>query len=172
MNKDELLNKLKLADEEIYLSYGPQEKIDIVIAGGSSLLIRGLLSRQTADIDVINFYNEIEHIFNMYDINSRILTFGDSLAENYEDRLEELDIETKAVNYKMLSLEDLVIMKLHSFRGKDYEDITSKAVVDKLNWNKLNEIIESGEADVSFNERHYKEFLDRYERYKKDCGKQ
>ena len=171
MTREELLNKLKLADEEVYLTYGPQNKIDIVIAGGSSLLIRGLLSRQTADIDVINFYNEIEHIFNMYDINSRILTFGDSLAENYEDRLEELGIETKAINYKMLSLEDLVIMKLHSSRGKDYLDITSKEVVEKLNWDKLKEIIESGEADVSFNERRYKEFLRRFEKYKKDCGR-
>ena len=171
MTREELLNKLKLADEEVYLTYGPQNKIDIVIAGGSSLLIRGLLSRQTADIDVINFYNEIEHIFNMYDINSRILTFGDSLAENYEDRLEELGIETKAINYKMLSLEDLVIMKLHSARGKDYLDITSKEVVEKLNWDKLKEIIESGEADVSFNERRYKEFLGRFEKYKKDCGR-
>ncbi len=172
MTREELLNKLKMADEEIYLSYGPQSKIDIVIAGGSSLLIRGLLSRQTEDIDVINFYNEIEHIFNMYDINSRILSFGDSLAENYEDRLEELDIETKVTNYKLLSLEDLVIMKLHSSRGKDYMDITSKEVIEKLNWEKLKEIIESGEADVSFNERRYKEFLDRYEKYKKDCGRQ
>ena len=172
MNRDELLNKLKLADEDISIAFNVPKKIDVVIAGGSSLLIRGLLARQTSDIDAISFYNEIEHIFNMYDINSRILSFGDSLAENYEDRLEDLDIETKAVRYRLLSLEDLVIMKLHSQREKDYVDITDKAVVEALDWDKLKVIIESGEADVSFNERRYKEFLDRYEKYKRDCGKQ
>ena len=172
MNRDELINKLKLADEDISIAFNIDKKIDVIIAGGSSLMIRGLLARQTYDIDAISFYNEIEHIFNMYDINSRILAFGDSLAENYEDRLEDLNLDTKSVRYRLLSLEDLVIMKLHSHRDKDYADITSKEVVNALDWDKLKQIIESGEADVSFNERRYKEFLGRYEKYKKDCGKQ
>ena len=172
MDRDELIKNLKLADREIHGFFRGKKTIDVVIAGGSSLMIRGLLSRQTDDIDAISFYNDVEQIFNKYDINSRILTFGDSLAENYEDRLEDLNIETKAVRYHLLSLEDLVIMKLHSQRGKDYTDITSKEVVSNLDWDKLKQIIDSGEADVSFNERRYKEFLDRYEKYKKDCGKQ
>ena len=171
MNRDELLKNLIEADEEIYATFGNVSKIDVVIVGGSSLLLRGLLPRQTQDIDTINFVQTIETIFNKHDINSRVLTFGDSLAENYVDRLEDLNLETKVITYKLLSLEDLVIMKLHSHRGKDYEDISNKDVVEVLDWNKLEQIISSGEADVSFNERKYKEFLDRYAKYKKDNGR-
>ena len=168
MTREELLNKLKLADEEIADTFGEGTIIKVIIAGGSSLLVRRLLARQTKDIDVINFYNEVEHIFNKYNINSRILTYGDSLAENYEDRLEDIDVETKVVKYKMLSLEDLVIMKLHSHRSKDYLDISSKEVVESLNWELLDQIVSSGEVDTSFNERVYKEFLEQYEKYKKE----
>ena len=168
MTREELLNKLKLADEEIADAFGEGIIIKVIIAGGSSLLVRRLLARQTKDIDIINFYNEVEHIFNKYNINSRILTYGDSLAENYEDRLEDIDVETKVVKYKMLSLEDLVIMKLHSHRSKDYLDISSKEVVESLNWELLDQIVSSGEVDTSFNQRVYKEFLEQYEKYKKE----
>ena len=171
MNREELFERLKKADREIYGFYKGQKKIDIVIAGGSSLMIRGLLERPTDDIDALNFYHDVEQIFNKYDINSRIFAYGDSLAEKYEDRLDDIDIQTHAVRYRLLSLEDLVIMKLHSHRDKDYIDITNKEVVNALDWDKLKQIIDSGEADVSFNERRYKEFLGRYEKYKKDCGK-
>ena len=171
MNRDELLKNLIEADKDIFKSFGEHKEIEIVIAGGSSLLIRGLLLRQTYDIDTFNFSQEIEKIFAQYDINSRIMAHSDSLAENYEDRLEDVPFETIGITYKLLSLEDLVIMKLHSHRQVDYNDISNKAVVDALDWNKLETIISSGEVDVSFNQRRYQEFLDRYVKYKKDNGK-
>ena len=168
MNREELFDKLKQADEEIFMICGNERRIDIIIVGGSSLIIRGLLSRQTPDIDVLNFYHNLESVFNKYDMNSRVLAFGESFAENYEDRLENVDIETKVINYKMISLEDLVIMKLHSTRPKDKEDITSPDVLTSLNWDKLDSIVQSGEVDVSFNERQYRLFIENYEKYKKE----
>ena len=44
-------------------------------------------------------------------------------------------------------------------------------VLEKLDWNKLEKIVDDGEADNSFNTRIYKEFLSRYEKYKKDFKK-
>ena len=58
MNREELLNRLIEADEEIYATFGHINKIDVVIVGGSSLLIRGLLSRQTQDIKRTMVNNE------------------------------------------------------------------------------------------------------------------
>ena len=172
MDREELMHRLIEADKEIYSTFGLQHKVDVVIVGGSALILHGLLSRQTQDIDTINFIQAIEIIFNKYDINSRVLTFGDASAENYEDRLENLDLSTNSVNYRLLSLEDLVIMKLHSHRSKDYEDICSDEVLKALNWDKLEQIISSGETDVSFNQRKQDEFLGRYANYKKDHRKQ
>lgn len=62
-------------------------------------------------------------------------------------------------------------MKLFSTRGKDHQDIREKEIIEKLNWGLLDSIISSGEVDVSFNERRYKEFLSRYHEYVEECKK-
>ena len=168
MHKNELIKTLISADEDASLVIKTQEKIKVIIAGGSALIMHNVIQRQTMDIDTIGLNAELELVFNELGINSRMNAFSDSLAECYEDRLEKIDISTNVIDYYMLSLEDLVIMKLFSDRGKDYKDITNKQLLEKLDWNKLDQIIQSGEADVSFNQDRYKRFLKKYEDYKKE----
>ena len=164
-----MITKLKALDEEAALII--DAKISMIIVGGSALVLGNHLNRSTQDIDVIDIYPELQSILENYDVNNRSNAFSDCLAENYENRLVKLDIETKVIEYYLLSLEDLVIMKLYSDRPNDYLDITNKQILDNLNWVKLEEIISSGEADVSFNERRYKQFLAKYDKYKADYKK-
>ena len=166
MDKEGLIKKLLEADQEIALSHPNNRPINVVIGGGSVLIIQDLVDRQTIDIDVLGFYTDVEDVFNKHSINSRMNTFVDTQAENYLDRLIPLELNTKVIHYYLLSLEDLVIMKLFSGREKDYNDISSPNVIRNLNWDLLDKIIEDGEVDNSFNERRYKIFLDNYDRYK------
>ena len=172
MNKNELISKLVALDEEVSMVLPNDERINMTIVGGGALILQGYLNRITLDIDLIDIYYPIlMPILEKYDVNCRSNTFVDCLAENYTSRLVKVNLSTKIIDYFTLSLEDLVIMKLFSTRGKDHQDIREKGIIEKLNWGLLDSIISSGEVDVSFNERRYKEFLSRYHEYVEECKK-
>ena len=170
MNKKELIDKLLLADEEISMIYPSSPRINVVIGGGSVLIIQGLIDRQTPDIDTIGYYKGLESVFNKYEINSRMNAYSDCVAEKYEDRLIRIDLQTKTLDYYMLSVEDLVIMKLFSDRIKDYKDITEKTVLERIDWTLMQKIVDDGELNYSFDEKRYKRFLDKYNKYKREFG--
>ena len=168
MDKKELIEKLLQTDEEISLLSNSDFKVDVIIAGGSALIIRDIIFRQTPDIDVIGLYKGMEFIFNKYNINSRVNAFSDNLAENYEDRIEKLDLKTKSLTFYTLGLEDLFLMKLYSDRKKDYLDITNDNFLSQINWDLIDKIIADGELDNTFNEKKYRSFLQKYENFKKE----
>lgn len=170
-NKQEVLERLIAADDEASSISASDYNAKVVLVGGSVLIIRDLIFRQTPDIDTINLSKELINVFRKYDINCDANAFCESIPYNYEDRLEPVDIPTKVIKYYTISLEDLVIMKLFSSRGKDYKDIISPKVLEKLDWKKLEKIVSDGETDNSFNTRAYSEFLSRFEKYKKDYKK-
>ena len=120
---------------------------------------------------VLAFYPVLNPIIEKHDMNCRSNAFCDCIAENYVDRLVKLDLITKAIDYYNMSLEDVVIMKLFSDRKKDLDDIREKEVVNSINWHLLDSIIQSGEANNTFNERRYKWFLEKYNAYVKECKK-
>ena len=171
MERTDLITVLRTLDEKASRIIPLGNKIVLTIAGGSALILGGHIKRSTTDIDILDNYPELQSLFGKYDVNNRINAYADSLAENYEDRLVKFDLETKAIDYYLLSLEDIVIMKLFSNRTKDYKDIREKDVINNLNWELLDKIISSGEADISFNQTRYKQFLERYEEYKKEFSK-
>lgn len=171
MNKEELIQRLLKADEELSLLVEDKQRIKVVIVGGSALIINNVISRSTMDIDVIGLYQNLDAAFSKYDINSMSNSFIDSLAENYDSRLVKLELKTKVLDYYTLSIEDLVIMKLHSSRKKDYLDATNEEVIKTLNWTLLEKIVDDGELDNTFNERKYKEFLNKFNEYIKEYKK-
>lgn len=135
------------------------------------LVIKELIFRQTPDIDTVGVVRGLDAIFSKYDINDRANAFSDCLAYNYEDRLEKIDIPTKTIIYYMLSLEDVVIMKLHSGRGMDWKDITSPNVLEKINWDLLISIVNNGELDYQTNESVHSQFMYQFNKYVKEYKK-
>lgn len=124
------------------------------------------------DIDIVGSYVPLLNpIIEKYDMNCRSNAFCDCIAENYEDRLTKLNLKTKAIDYYLMSLEDIVVMKLFSDRKKDLNDIRLPEVVSNINWVLLDEIITSGEVDNSFNTRRYEWFLKKYKEYVEECRK-
>ena len=172
MDKKELVERLISLDKEVSMVIPNAERITMTIVGGGALILQGYLNRVTMDIDLIDiYYPVLAPILDKYDVNYRSNAFSDNLAENYLDRLVKVDLNTKIIDYYVLSLEDLVIMKLFSTRAKDWKDIREKEVTDHVNWDLLKQIVTSGEADNTFNTRVYKEFLERYEDYLKENNK-
>lgn len=171
MEKKELLEKLLLADEEISMLYHSDEKIRVIIVGGSSFIIKGIIKRQTPDIDTMGLYRQLEPIFNKYEINSNANAYSDNLPYNYEDRLEKVELDTKIVEYFTPSLEDMVIMKLFSSRSKDSKDVENPNVLSQIDWDKLDSLVSSDELDYSFDKERLNIFKHNYENYVKKYKK-
>lgn len=173
MEKNKLLANLIKIDEEVSLLFEPTNvKIKIVITGGGAFLLKGLISRSTPDIDVLNGYKQIEFILNKYNANTRVNAYSDCFAYNYEDRLEKVELKTKMLEYYVLSTEDLIISKLFSFRPKDIEDIKSTMKKGVVNLNKLIQIVDSGEVkNACLSDRHYDEFMFNYNKFLKEYRK-
>ena len=170
MYKDDIFVKLKEFDEMICATYGKEVKLDVVIVGASGFVLGSYLFRSTVDIDVYGPLPIDENILKNYDMNTGVNAFSMMEPYNYKDRLVRIDIDTKVVNYYRFSLEDLVVMKLASTRGKDYQDITQDSVVSVLNWDLLEKIVYE-ECDNSFNDKPYKELIEKFEVYKKEYKK-
>ena len=161
---NELRERLIKLDEEIYLTYEGKESICVVVGGGA-LLLFGYISRATLDIDVLLASREIIPFFDKYDINMKVSSLIYRFPYNFEDRLIKIGLDTKAVKYYSLSLEDLVVSKLYSGRIKDQQDIGNIKVLNNIDWEQLDNLIIEAKMST-LNEREYSELLSMYNEYK------
>ena len=166
--KDELFKRLIRLDEDADLMFDDDKRFSMVIVGGSALILLEVISRATSDIDALYVSSEIIELLERYDINSAVSTFINNFPYNYYDRLVELH-KGRKIDFYSASLEDIVIAKLYSGRDKDRQDITSKNVLEKLDWAILEELaISENEARASaLNEFRYNEFKSNYDDYVK-----
>lgn len=160
-------------DEEASLMLDEHDRsYGAVIVGGAALMLQGLTDRPvTHDIDFIGISVELLPIMKEYRaMNLHAATFADNLPYNYEDRLVELDLHTRAVRFLSPSLEDLAVMKLCSFRPNDQSDLESAALLRHLDWGRLDYLVrDPGEAAASImSERQYQELLYQYREYRKE----
>lgn len=111
------------------------------VLGGSALVFHGVSSVATIDIDVANKLNDkIRNLVDDFisDNASEVAV----LPKRYMNRLVPFHAEEfKHITVYLLSLEDLVVTKLGSFRHKDKEDLTKTDLMQKVNYDKLLEII-------------------------------
>ena len=168
LTQADIIERLENLDEDIYVfvkanGISVPNKIIVHIAGSTCLTMRNLSTTKTDDIDVYYVSNAIANIaLEKYDMNTRVSSFN--LTYNYEDRLEKIDLETKIIDYYMLSLEDTVALKLLANRQKDMDNLDKELVVDRIDWTKLKEIALEMEYSV-FGERMWKEFVHTYNEY-------
>jgi hypothetical protein len=159
----EVVDRLKRVDEDLSLMYDNIE-FECIIVGGSALILMECIPRATHDIDILSIYNpEVMKIFEKYDFNSQVFAYEDNFPYNYKDRIEKIDINTKVVFYYRASLEDMVISKLCAYRPTDQRDITEKMLVDKINWDLLEEL--SIELKTTLSDYRYQNFKFIYNQY-------
>ena len=167
MQSEDIRRRLERLDEDASLLLDGDETYQMLIVGGSALILLGKLSRATHDIDALTVPRELYSLLDKYDINTRVEAYIDHFPYNFQDRLQPLPFGGRKVRFYTLSLEDLVIAKLCSFRDTDRADIESPAVVAAVNWERLERLaVDEDELQASIlNERRYQEFLSRYRAY-------
>ena len=172
MDKNDLLQILLSVDEEVELSLGIlSPKPCVVIVGGAAFFLNdATLRKVTHDIDILEADTALRNILNKYpQINFAVNAYVNNLPYNFEDQLITLDIGARAVNYAIVSMEDLAIMKLYAQRPHDMQDLKSAAENGLLNWDLLEHLAYAqDEAKASaLSEKSYNEMVYAYEKFKK-----
>lgn len=171
--KQEITERLLKLDEEVSLALDDTETYyEMVIVGGGALVLIDKLSRATQDIDAIMYPKELCPFLEKYDINNHVLAYMTNFAPDYYDRRIRIDIPTKKIHFYTASLEDIVISKLFSDRPKDKHDIMNTEIIKALDWNKMDEIINSEDFnDNILNDRLRNVFMYNYRDYKEEALK-
>jgi hypothetical protein len=147
LSKKIIINVLKELDHLV------PEKVNLLIAGGASLICQNIPITATKDIDAIPFKSQLNtndlapYIIKISQkfgltkdlINDYFYSFSYSLPDDYGDRLVVVYKGKKLIAYA-ISLIDLLIMKFMAHRDKDREHILA--------------IIKLKKPDLSFVEKH------------------
>ena len=172
MNQEDILQRLDWLDTEAYATIDTPHMYKMIIVGGIGLVLLGVISRATQDIDALEASPEIRHLLAKYDANLRVSTYINNFPYNFEDRLVPLPVGGRKILFYTCSLEDIVIAKLYSPRDTDRQDLLSEDVLKHLDWNRLKHLaLDEDEAKVSaLNENRYQDFLYDYQEYVRSCG--
>lgn len=172
LGRDEIINNLLMLDEEISLTFSNDAHYNIIIVGGSALVLIEKISRATMDIDTIECSKELQPYMEHYGINNRVLAYQNNFSCDYMERCIKLDIPTKKLDIYTASLEDIVIAKLFSTREQDAQDIRSPKVIESLNWDILATIADSDDLRIdAFNDHAYMVFRNNYKMYRQEMMK-
>lgn len=169
-NRTGILERLERLDEDADLLFDDDRRFRMIIVGGSALILLETITRATHDIDALDTDPAIRDLLEKYDVNMRVSTFVNNFPYNYDDRLVPV-YAGRRINFYTASLEDVVIAKLYSAREKDKQDIRDENVLKAIDWEQLDYLATAeGETQASaLNEFQYREFLDSYRDYVKEC---
>lgn len=173
LTKENLVSLLTSLDLAVLHEIGPFNTADMVVVGGAAFICEGLTERElTQDIDVIEASEPVAKcIPEIEEMNANCAAFLDCLPYGYEDRLVEIPLPLTSIRVFRPSLEDLVVMKLRSYRNHDIEDITSPEVLRRIDWEQLHRLVydpheakASCMADIEYDMLvlKYEEFRDRW----------
>ena len=172
MDQADILERLDRLDMEAFTTIDTPHMYKMVIVGGSGLVLLGVISRATQDIDALEASPEIRHLLAKYDANLRVSTYINNFPYNFEDRLVKLPVGGRKILFYSGSLEDIVIAKLYSPRDTDRQDLLSDNVLKNLDWDRLKHLaLDEDEAKASaLNERRYQDFLYDFREYVRSYG--
>jgi hypothetical protein len=172
VNTQQIIERLEEFDTELYLAYPNfDRRVKVVIIGGAALLLHECILRSTHDIDILELGARLDlDMLEKYDMDIRSATFSSNFSDTMDERYVRIPANTKIIDYFMPSLEDLVISKLSSDRGKDTLDVMQNLVYAKINLEMLEEIMREIHIAISGHSLStlrydYEEFKRRKEEY-------
>lgn len=139
ITRQDLLERLYEFDDEVFdaaLKLNEEkERFRVEIVGSSSLLLNEINIPATEDIDVIRTdVNTKIVLLDKYLMNTRSQAVENYMPYNYQDRLVKLNIDTKIVDYYVLSLEDAIVCKIVASRPKDDAHLQADNIANKIHW--------------------------------------
>ena len=146
LNKSDILARLRELDLK---SEGVSSKVDVLIVGGSALALLGE-SRLTSDIDYLSSLDYLpKDYLASLGFSNNVKTF---FALYGTDEYSALELNGfKNLIVKILSYEDLAIMKLFSTRIKDLEDLIQYIFSKISSYSELKQKIETYKEYYVFN---------------------
>lgn len=146
LSKADILERLVQLDEQ---SQGVSSKTEVLIVGGSALSLLGE-PRLTSDID---YLGSLEYLPKDYlaslGFSNNVKTFFALYGTDEYSALEMSGFENLTV--KVLSYEDLAVMKLFSTRTKDLEDLIQYIFPKLSSYSELKRKIETYKGYYVFN---------------------
>lgn len=146
LNKSEILTRLKDLDLK---SEGVSSPTDVLIVGGSALALLGE-PRLTSDIDYLGSLNYLpKDYLASLGFSNNVKTFFALYGTDEYSVLELSGFENLTV--KVLSYEDLAVMKLFSTRTKDLDDLVQYIFPKLSSYSSLKQKIETYKEYYFFN---------------------
>jgi hypothetical protein len=114
------------------------EPAEIIVAGGSALLLLGIVDRETGDIDAVACQPKLSTIARdialvgedlglpVSWLNDGVRAYHDLLAADYRDRLTTIG-EFGALTVRALGRPDLILLKIAAARPRDLDDLRALA---------------------------------------------
>lgn len=150
-------------DDDLLACYGYSSLFEMVIVGGSALILTGSApdSRFTTDIDVLMASVETEEFLARYDMNTDVSTFLYQYPENWKKRRRKIDFDGQVLEVFTLSSEDLAITKLLSWRESDKADLLDMKRAGNVDEGKLQAILDDPtELQINVSEAEWSALLD------------
>lgn len=138
LSKSEILQRLHEVDES---SRGFTHPVEVLIVGGSALALLGD-ARMTSDIDYIGSLGYLpKEYLSSLGLSGNVKTFFALYGTDDYSALELAGF--KNIRVRVLSYEDLAVMKLFSTRGKDLEDLINYIFPKLSSYSSLKKKIET-----------------------------
>lgn len=148
LNKSDILARLRELDLK---SEGVSSKVDVLIVGGSALALLGE-SRLTSDIDYLGSLDYLpKDYLASLGFSNNVKTFFALYGTDGYSALELNGFKNLIV--KILSYEDLAVMKLFSTRTKDLEDLIQYIFPKLDSYSSLKQKIETYKEHYVFNSK-------------------
>lgn len=143
-DKQGILDRLLQLDDDLLSLYPDKGPFDLVVLGGSAIVLRDLApgKTHTIDIDALQTSAELDRLLARYDINTHADTFRFQFPSGFEERLVEVSLPTTILRVFTLSNEDLVITKLLAWRAQDEADVIDMLESRNVDVMKLHQIVD------------------------------
>ena len=163
--KDEVLQRFSQLDDDLLALYGTSSRFELVIVGGSALMVMGLASHErfTTDIDILVASKELEQLLERYDMNTDVSTYLYKYPENWQQRKKRIPFEGQVLDVYTLSNEDLAITKMLAWREVDKKDLGDLLCNDCLELSKIEGILKDvTEVQINLDADEYSSLMARW----------
>ena len=164
--KPGIMSRFEQLDDDLLSISTGERRVEIIIVGGSALMMLGLVGneRMTTDIDVLEAEKQLDDLLERYDMNQYVSTYRYRMPENWYVRRQRIPFSGMVLDIYAPSNEDLAIMKLDAYRDVDINDLHEMVANGELDLEKLRLIIsDDTELRVSYkDEDEWETFLSRF----------
>lgn len=141
-SKKEVMENILMADDYMGAMFPHIEKLELILTGGSSFLLKGLGNKFTLDIDSISeLDSNVAEFLESFAINNHAVEVT-KLPSGYKERMVHFKSNCKVFDLYLLSNEDLVISKLGRCSSDDMADILNTGILDITNIDRLTQLAE------------------------------